>query len=316
MSENTTPNGSGTLSVESAAGAFLGLMEGSEEAQQGESEEQEVEQEAQGQDETEQVEEQSEEEEKPTTFRVKAAGEEREVTLDELIEGYQLGADYTKKTQSLSEQRKAVEAERAKIEEAAKLRDQYAQRLSMMEKFLQQQNKSENLEVLKETDPIGYAVKVAEQAQRREQLVVIQAEQQRIAQQQQAEQSEKLQSHIAEESRKLATAIPGYADPKQGDQIRKDIRDYAKSIGWTDQELANIYDSRAVLSLYQGMQYAKLQSNKPQVTKKVNEAPKTLKSGVVQTRNQDAEAQKKVMAQLKKSGKVTDAALAFQRFIT
>ena len=104
--------------------------------------------------------------------------------------------------------------------------------------------------------------------------------------------------------------------PKQGDQIRKDIRDYAKSIGWTDQELANIYDSRAVLSLYQGMQYAKLQSKKPEITKKVNEAPKTLKSGVVQPRNQDAESQKKVMAQLKKSGKVTDAALAFQRFIT
>jgi hypothetical protein len=209
-----------------------------------------------------------------------------------------------------------VEAERAKIEEAAKLRDQYAQRLSMMEKFLQQQNKSENLEVLKETDPIGYAVKVAEQAQRREQLAVIQAEQQRIAQQQQAEQSEKLQSHIAEESRKLATAIPGYADPKQGDQIRKDIREYAKSIGWSDQELAQIYDSRAVLSLYQGMQYAKLQSNKPQVTKKVNEAPKTLKSGVSQPRNQEAESHQKVMAQLRKSGKVSDAANAFQRFIT
>lgn len=316
MSENTTPDGSGTLSVDSAAGAFLGLMEGAEEAQEGESETQEVQQEAQEQDETEQIEEQSEEQEKPSTFRVKAAGEEREVTLDELIEGYQLGADYTKKTQSLSEQRKAVEAERAKIEEAAKLRDQYAQRLSMMEKILQQQNKAENLDVLKETDPIGYAVKVAEMAQRDKQLVVLQAEQKRIAEQQQAEQAERLQGHIAEESRKLATAIPGYADPKQGDQIRKDIREYAKSIGWSDQELAQIYDSRAVLSLYQGMQYAKLQSNKPQVTKKVNEAPKTLKSGVSQPRNQEAETHQKVMAQLRKSGKVSDAANAFQRFIT
>jgi hypothetical protein len=316
MSENTTPNGSGTLSVDTAVNAFMGLMDSSEEAPQGESEEQEVTQEAEAVDETEQVEEQAEEQEQPTTFRVKAAGEEREVTLDELIEGYQLGADYTKKTQSLSEQRKAVEAERAKIEEAAKLRDQYAQRLQLMEKILQQQNKGENLEVLKETDPIGYAVKVAEQAQRDKQLLALQQEQQRIAQQQQAEQAERLQSHIAEESQKLAKAIPGYADPKQGDQIRKDIREYAKSIGWTDQELANIYDSRAVLSLYQGMQYAKLQSKKPEVTKKVNEAPKTMKTGVSQPRNAESDAQKKALAQLRKSGKVTDAALAFQRFIT
>lgn len=316
MSDNTTPNGSGTLTVDTAVNAFMGMMDGSEEAQQGESEEQEVTQEAQTEDETEQIEEQSEEQEKPTTFRVKAAGEEREVSLDELIEGYQLGADYTKKTQSLSEQRKQVEAERAKIEEAAKLRDQYAQRLQLMERILQQQNQGENLEALKESDPIGYAVKVAEQAQRDKQLQVLQAEQRRIAQQQQAEQATRLQGHIAEESQKLARAIPGYADPKQGDQIRKDIREYAKSIGWSDNELAQIYDSRAVLSLYQGMQYAKLQSKKPEVTKKVNEAPKTMKTGVSQPRNAESDAQKKALAQLRKSGKVTDAALAFQRFIT
>ena len=206
MSENTTPDGSGTLSVDSAAGAFLGLMEGAEEAQEGESETQEVQQEAQEQDETEQIEEQSEEQEKPSTFRVKAAGEEREVTLDELIEGYQLGADYTKKTQSLSEQRKAVEAERAKIQEATKLRDQYAQRLQMMEQFLQQQTKGENLEALKESDPIGYAVKVAELQQRKEQMAVLKAEQDRIAQQQQSEHAERLKSHIAEESAKLSNA--------------------------------------------------------------------------------------------------------------
>ena len=42
---------------------------------------------------------------------MKAAGEEREVTLQELIEGYQKGTDYHKKTNQLAEQRKAVEAE-------------------------------------------------------------------------------------------------------------------------------------------------------------------------------------------------------------
>jgi len=132
------------------------------------------------------------EKEQTSTFRVKAAGEERDVTLDQLIEGYQLGADYTKKTQTLSEQRRAVEAERSKIDEANKVRDQYAQRLQMMEQFLSQQTKGENLDALKESDPIGYAVKVAEQQQRKEQLAVLKAEQQRIAQQQQAEHSEKL----------------------------------------------------------------------------------------------------------------------------
>ena len=314
MSENTTPQGSGPLTVDTAAAAFLGMMDAAEGAES-QPETEEAPEEYVEADEPELVDSEEAEEQPTRTFRVKAAGEEREVTETELIEGYQLGADYTKKTQKLAEERKAVEAERAKIQEATKLRDQYAQRLQMMEQFLQQQNKGENLEALKEVDPIGYAVKVAEQAQREKQLAILQQEQQRIAQQQQAEQSERLQQHLAEESQKLTSLIPGYGDQKTGDQIRKDIREYAKSIGWSDQELANLYDSRAVLSLYQGMKYAKLQSNKPAIAKKVEAAPKMLKAGTSVPRNAEAEQNKKLHQKLRQSGKVRDAALLFEKFL-
>jgi len=315
MSENTTPQGSGPLTVDTAAAAFLGMMEADEGAGNSQPEAEEVAEEYVEESESELVDSEEAEEQPARTFRIKAAGEDREVTETELIEGYQLGADYTKKTQKLAEERKAVEADRAKIQEANKLRDQYAQRLQMMEQFLQQQNKGENLEALKEVDPIGYAVKVAEQAQREKQLAVLQQEQQRIAQQQQAEQSERLQSHLAEESHKLTSAIPGYGDAKTGDQIRKDIREYAKSIGWSDQELAGLYDSRAVLSLYHGMKYAKLQSNKPSIAKKVEAAPKMLKAGTSAPRNAEAEQNKKLHSQLKKSGNVRDAARVFEKFL-
>jgi hypothetical protein len=314
MSENTTPQGSGTLTVDTAAAAFLGMMDAAEGAES-QPETEEAPEEYVEVDESELVDSEEVEEQPTRTFKVKAAGEEREVTETELIEGYQLGADYTKKTQKLAEERKAVEAEKAKIQEANKLRDQYAQRLQMMEQFLQQQNKGENLEVLKETDPIGYAVKVAEQAQREKQLAILQQEQQRIAQQQQAEQSERLQQHLAEESQKLTSLIPGYGDPKQGDQIRKDIREYAKSVGWSDQELASLYDSRAVLNLYHGMKYQQLQSKKPAIAKKVEAAPKMLKAGNSAPRNADMEQNKKLSQRLKQTGKVRDAALLFERFL-
>ena len=315
MSENTTPQGSETLTVDTAAAAFLGMMDAAEGAENSQPETEEAPEEYVEADEHELVDSEEAEEQPTRTFRIKAAGEDREVTETELIEGYQLGADYTKKTQKLAEERKAVEAERAKIQEAAKLRDQYAQRLQMMEQFLNQQNKGENLEALKEVDPIGYAVKVAEQAQREKQLAVLQQEQQRIAQQQQAEHSERLQSHLAEESQKLTSLIPGYGDPKQGDQIRKDIRDYAKSVGWSDQELANLYDSRAVLNLYHGMKYQQLQSKKPQITKKVEAAPKMLKAGTSNPRNAEAEQTKKLHSQLRKTGNVRDAARVFEKFL-
>jgi len=316
MSENTTPQGSGPLTVNNAASAFLDMMEPIEGADNSQPEvDEEIVEETEEAVDTELVDSEEAEEQPTRTFRIKAAGEDREVTEKELIEGYQLGADYTKKTQKLSEERKSVEAERARIQEANQLRDQYAQRLQMIEQFLNQQNKGEDLDALKEVDPIGYAVKVAEQAQREKQLAVLQQEKQRIAQQQQAEQSERLQKHLSDESQKLSSAIPGYGDPKQGDQIRKDIREYAKSIGWTDAELANLYDSRAVTSLYHGMKYAKLQSNKPLTTKKVEAAPKMMKAGTSTPRNSESEQHKNTMAQLKRSGKVRDAANAFERFL-
>jgi hypothetical protein len=304
---DTTPQGSGQLDVNSGAAAILGLMgdaEGEKPDQQ-EPQEEVVEQE---QEQTEQVEE-------TPRYRVKAAGEEREVTLDELIKSYQLGTDYTQKTQSLAEQRKALEAERQAVEQAKALRDQYAERLQAIQQVLAEQSKGENLEALKESDPIGYAVRVAELQQRREQLAAVQAEQQRIAYQQQSEHQQRLASIVAEEQQKLAQAIPEFADPQKGETVRGEIRTYAKQLGFTDQELAQVYDSRAVLTLWKAAQYDKLLSQKPGVQKKVAEAPKVLKPGTSRPVNTEEMAIRDQRKVLKKTGKARDAAAIFERFL-
>jgi hypothetical protein len=284
-------------------------MGDSDEAEQGQSEEQTEELEAS--DEVEYSEESEEEQPKPR-YKVKASGEEVEVELDELIKGYQQGADYTKKSQALAEQRKAIEAERQHLEEVKKERQAYAQKLQALDSFLTQQDRGVDLDVLKETDPIGYAVAVAEQSQREKQLAVVRAEKQRIAEQQQSEQQASLQNHLRQESEKLASLIPELAT-QQGDAVRKQIRDYAKSIGWSDQELSQLYDSRAVLTLYNGMKYSQLQKSKPEVTKKLQAAPKMMRSGTSAPPTKSSQ-DKQVMQKLRETGKVTDAARAFERF--
>jgi len=318
-----TPEGNTQLDVGGAANAILGLMgneEGSEQEQpesQSESNDSEAESEeieAQADDESEVEQDEGEDEQEQPKYRVKAAGEEREVTLDELIKSYQLGTDYTKKSQAVAEERKVVEAERQRIEEARYLRDQYAERLQVIEQMLNQQPETENLDYLKETDPIGYAVKVAELSQREKQLAQVRAEQARIAEQQQREQQEQLGQVVQAESRKLAEVIPEYADPQKGETLRRELREFGLKAGFSDQELANVYDSRAVLTLYKAMQYDKLQSAKPGITKKVNEAPKVMKSGVSQPRDSSDEM-KKLKARAKQTGRVADAAKAFERFL-
>lgn len=314
----TPVEGSGPLSVDQAAGAFLGLMGGEDSQEQPDtaSDNQEVSQDAdesQQSSDSDDVEYQDEVDEQPR-YKVKASGEEVEVTLDDLIKGYQREADYTKKTQTLAEQRKQVESERVVIEQAKQERDQYQQRLAAIEGALRQAPQ-ENLEALKETDPIGYAVKVAEQTQRERQLQAIGAERARIAEQQQAEQSQHLSQFLAVEAQKLSDAIPEYADEQKSVQVKKDIRDYAKRIGWSDEELASVYDSRAVLTLYKAMQYEKLMNNKAGVTKKVAEAPRMLKAGVSRQSDANTEQTKKAQAQLRKTGRVADAANVFERFL-
>lgn len=307
--ENTNPSGSESLNVNQAASAFEGLMGDSDEAEQGQSEEQTEELEAS--DEVEYSEESEEEQPKPR-YKVKASGEEVEVELDELIKGYQQGTDYTKKSQALAEQRKALEAERQHLEYVKQERQAYAQKLQALDSFLTQQDQGVNLDVLKETDPIGYAVAVAEQSQREKQLAVVRAEKQRLAQQQQAEHQASLQNHLRQESEKLTSLIPELATP-QGDAVRKQIRDYAKSVGWTDQELGQLYDSRAVLTLYNGMKYAQLQKSKPEVTKKLQAAPKMMRSGTSAPPTKSSH-DKQAMQRLRETGKVADAAKAFERF--
>jgi hypothetical protein len=311
--ENTNPQGSESLSVNQAANAFMSLMGRDEGAEEGQPEEQTEELEANSEAEAEYEEDSEPVEETKPRYRAKVGGQEVEVELDELINGYQRSKDYTQKSQALAEQRKAIEAERGHLEQVKQERMAYAQKLQALDSFLSQQNRGEDLEVLKETDPIGYAVKVAEQSQREKQLAVVRGEQYRIAQQQQAEQAQNLQSHLKSESDKLASVIPELATPK-GDAIRKEIREYAKSVGWSDQELSSVYDHRAVLTLYKAMKFEQLQKGKPETMKKVQQAPKMLKPGTSAPSTKSSQ-DKQVMQRLRQTGKVRDAAAALERFL-
>lgn len=324
MSENTNPQGSVDNTIGGAANAFMSILdqqtkeaEADPEVRADDSSEETYDepQDEESDASAEEAEYQDEVTEEAPKYRVKANGEELEVSLDELLNGYSRTADYQKKTQSLAEQRKAVEAERGKIDEAAKTRDTYAQRLQVIEQLLSQQSAPENLQELKETDPIAYAIAVAERSERDKQLQAVQAERVRVQQEQQALQGQQLRNHIEHEQQKLVAAIPEFKDDAKAEVIRRDIRTYAKSIGFSDQELSQVYDSRAVQTLYKAMQYEKLVAGKAGATKKVASAPKTLKPGTSNPTSSEQEARKKEFARLKQTGNKNDAARLFERFL-
>ena len=266
--DDTNPSGSEPLNVNSAASAFLGLMGDDSGADEGQPAEEPVDEQDDvveasdddseveyTEDSEDDVEEAVDAEPEPKKFKVKAAGEEIEVELDELISGYQRSKDYTQKSQALADQRKEVEA-------------------------------------------------------RQSQLAGVQQEREVYAQKQQAERNEQLQTHLQRESQLMSQAIPELAGEK-GNSVKKEIMSYAKSLGFSDQELGAIYDHRAVLALYKAMKYENLQKSKPDALKKVQSAPKTMKAGSSNPPTKSSQ-DKQVMQKLRQTGKVRDAANAFE----
>ena len=331
MTSDTTE--SGNLTVTDAASAIEGMLSAPEDSTEEqpevveeqteeveEVEETETEPEVEEVEAEEEVEEESEVEEpeeveEEQTFTIKAAGEEKEVTLDELKKSYQLGSDYTKKTQEVAEQRKVIEQEAKAIIEARKVRDDYSQKLQAVEQFLLSNNDTpEDLSAMKENDPIGYSVKVAEMTEKKEQLQAVQAEQQRLAQQQQSDRAAQLEQFVQEEAQKLTVSLPEFSDKAKGEQVRNDIRSYGKKVGFTDEELSQVYDSRHVLVLHKAAQYDKLMAGKAGVKKKVAKAPKTVKSGAKVKQNV-TDIQKKQLKKLQQTGSARDAAAIFENFI-
>ena len=192
-------------------------------------------------------------------------------------------------------------------------REAYAQKLSQVEQYLTSQAKpGENLEELKENDPIQYAITVAEQTEANKKINTIRQEQQKVAKEQHHYRLQQQNQVVANEALMLSEKVKEFSDPKKAEQIKNDIRSFGKSVGFSDQELSQVYDHRHVMILQKAMEYDKLQKANPGVNKKLKSAPKMASKTKKVTNTDTYTKQKK---RLKSSGKLTDAVDVFKNFI-
>ena len=246
-------------------------------------------------------------------YRVKVDGEEFEVSLDELRNGYQRQSDYTRKSQSLAEQRKAYEANLQAVQNE---RQQYSHILENVGKFQDievQKLNDIDWASLKDTDPMGYMEKRMELQEAREKAAQVKAEQTRIAHQSQQEHAVRMQDILQHEAGKLKEILPEYADPKSG--LRDKLRDYALGLGFDQQDINNIADHRVVLVLHKAMLQDEAKNGAvKKVSKKV---PKVLKSGTPESKTQRNQRTLKGKRQrLSKTGHPRDAANVFLDMIS
>jgi hypothetical protein len=256
--------------------------------------------------ESEDIQENSEE----PIYTVTIDGTNYEVTQDELIQGYQRNADYTRKTQELAVEKQQTSdfVERSKKDVETKLAklDQLNQAAQAQ---LQQEYAQVDFEKLYDEDPVEAARLEHKMRKKNEQL-------QQVQQQTQQLQMEEFNKYLEEQQKQMTVKIPEMTHPEKGPQFRKQMRDYLSSVGFNNQEIDSVYDHRYVLLVRDAMAYRNLQQAKPQIKKKAVNAPKVVKSGVSKSKGQQAaEAKRQQLSRLKKTGKVADAARIFRSLV-
>ena len=247
-----------------------------------------------------------------TLYEITVNGQKQEVTLDELMKGYSRESDYTKKTMELSDKRKEIDSlqsDLAKELDAVKSsRSQYAKQLDDLTQQLGTKEEKIDWDALYQEDPAEYVRKKAESDRRKEMLQQAQLEQQRLQEEQRLEQQKVYDEYIAKERQILEEKLPIYKNKEKREAFVKNLTNFAKENGYTDQEIAMMVDHRAVMLLANAYKYDQLKKTKLS-GKKVNTPPKIVRpnaSNVTEASN-DKQRIDRRMNKLKKSGSLRDA---------
>ena len=249
---------------------------------------------------------------------VKVDGKTEKVTLDELKKGYSRTKDYTQKTMDLAAKRKAVEsveselaAERAKLADLAKV---------VGERLAAAGDPEPNWDELRRDDPVEWAIQKQVWAEKRAEADRLEGLQ-RALNAKNAETAAKAQAAALEaETAALLDKMPAWK--KDAERMKKDmaaIQEFAATeLGFTPDELSNIYDHRAVLALHDAMRFRQMVKKQAQLetsgkVQKVTNAPKTLTPAGSTGKPTKAAVRRDAIERASKTGRVDDAANAFAK---
>ena len=239
------------------------------------------------------------------TFRVKVDGEEVDVPLDELLKGYSRTADYTRKTQAIAEARKQADAE---LRQAREERQRYAQTLEALDSSLKQLQPPEiDWDRLYQENPVEWVRQREVARTRQEQAAWVQSQKNALVERQQLE----------ERAEAEKTLEPEWRDADKARAEKAKIVEYATDkLGFSVEEISDIYDARAVLALRKAMMFDDLMSKRSQIRPTITQKAKPMKAGAASTpQSSQVVSSKNALSKLAKSGSTRDAAAVFEQFI-
>tara|TARA_Y100000310_G_scaffold342607_1_gene446528 strand:+ start:1166 stop:2212 length:1047 start_codon:yes stop_codon:yes gene_type:complete len=324
-------------SVDEAQEALLSLLDPeeekpeSEEAQPAEVEESQPEEEDESleaePEEEEESDEDEEESEEPTEgeeelFVVKVDGEDREVTLEELRNGYSRQSDYTRKTQQLAgERQQMAQLQQQWQQEMIAAHGERQQYIDSLGQIVQQsmggleEYANVDWETLKEDDPILYVTKRDEFREAQDRVADMQDRQEYAMQQQNAEMQQAMAYRNQQERAHLVQKVPEWKDKEQREEMVSTLRTYAQEQGFSREEITNLIDHRSLIVLMKAQKYDAIQ-NSDVKSKKLKNKPKVVRSGKGVAKEANSKATRKAkMKRLRGTGHIDDASVLLEDFI-
>lgn len=238
----------------------------------------------------------------PQLYSVKSDGKEKQVTLEELKQGY-AAQDYIQRTmqENAAERKETQQLKEALLKQQQELLQIYeqAQQTGLQPPTAPSKDLFDN-------DPIGYMeakIKYDEDMQSyNQQMQQIQY----VQQQQQAAQQQATQQELAQQAEMLKRFIPELSDPQKVEPYRKALVDTGVAYDFSADEVAGVTDARMVRVLNDAMKYRRLQA-KRKAAQTDGKKPVVPSGAKRRAADGEAAARKKQQQKLRKSGRIEDA---------
>lgn len=222
--------------------------------------------------------------------------------------------DFRRSQNEIAEQRKAIEAERTKAEQ---VRQQYeAQLPALMQELTNAQQSAfadiktvDDVTKLANEDPFRYLQWQAHQTK----LQAVNAELSRAREQQTQAEQAKWAQHVQRENELASEFIPELADKTKAAELNRHVPERLKELGFTQEELAQLTQGKAKLSifdhrlqrlLYSDLKLSQIQSAKTAAVAKP--VPQVQRPGTARSNNAGADIQA-LTQRLSQTGSEKDA---------
>jgi hypothetical protein len=193
----------------------------------------------------------------PRMLTVKIDGKSVQLPEAEVVSGYLRQSDYTKKTMANAEERRALQVE------AQVLRTERAQYAELLPKLHEQYKALTELPepdwpALMQHDPVEYARQreIWDDLGRKKQAA--QQEGLRLWQLGEEQRRRDRAELLVRERELIKERVPAWADDTRWKQVTQMARKYAEELGYTEEQIREVVDHRAVLVLFQAARYAQL----------------------------------------------------------